>query len=98
MEIITAMLAVLFSVSACASSGEGWGPFTHAAKMGVNNGKQSWAITCKSNGVGYCYQRAGKVCPRGFNEIGSKDHSTGALASQGLFVASSDVVLKVQCK
>ena len=66
--------------------------------MGVNNGKQGWAITCKSNGVGNFYERASNLCPGGLTEIANKGHSARAVAIQGIFIANSNVAVKVEYK
>ena len=91
------LVSLILILSGCASkTGEGFDFNTHAVKMNEINGVSNWVITCRSNGVSYCYKRASAICPDGFEEVSKSKPSV--VAANNMFVtAISDVTIKIQC-
>lgn len=88
---------LLFALVACA-------PAVTARKVRGPDGERDWvAITCKGQ-QGLCIERAGEVCPRGYDIAGERGHDgqrTVVVSEQGTFraaiVPAYDGELLVKC-
>ena len=63
------------------------------------NGKQAYSMKCSGMGrtLEMCYQKAGEVCPGGYNIIG-QDSSTVAVPINGSIMAGPRQNLTIECK
>ena len=63
------------------------------------NGKQAYTMRCSGIGrtLEMCYQKAGEVCPGGYNIIG-QDSSTVAVPINGSIMAAPRQNLTIECK
>lgn len=61
MKKVTLLFLSLFLITACATS----------SKLTLPNGKQGYNIDCSGlyTGINACYEKAGSVCPDGYNII-----------------------------
>ncbi|QWD71584.1 hypothetical protein [Polynucleobacter sp. UB-Raua-W9] len=89
--ITIALLAVLAGVVGCAS--------VAPVKFVGPNGKTAYSMRCSGMGrsMEECYQRAGEVCPSGYNII---DNSSGTVAmmTQGTMIAGVKRDMAIECK
>jgi hypothetical protein len=63
------------------------------------NGRDGYTMRCSGAGrtLEACYQKAGEVCPRGYNVV-SQDASTVAFGSGGNLYAAPQRNLTVECR
>jgi hypothetical protein len=63
------------------------------------NGKQGYSMKCSGMGrtLEACYQKAGEVCPSGYNIV---DRSSGTIGfmNQGTFMMAPQNSLTIECK
>ena len=89
MKLLT--LSLLIMLTACMS-------VTPSQFVGPS-GKTAYSMRCSGMGrsMDACYQKAGEVCPSGYNII-DKSSSTVAFMSQGTFMAAPREQLAIECK
>lgn len=63
------------------------------------NGKQAYTMRCSGMGrtLEMCYQKAGEVCPNGYNIVG-QNSSIVAVPVNGSFMAAPQHNLSIECK
>jgi len=63
------------------------------------NGNQGYSMRCSGMGrtLEMCYQKAGEVCPKGYN-IMRQDNSTVAVPINGSIIAAPQRNLTIECK
>ena len=57
------------------------------------NGRVAYAMDCSDLGIEACYQKAGEVCPNGYDILGQSDN----VASTGKFLVSH-ARLAIECR
>lgn len=83
------------------------GAFALAACAGIQpkpfvgpNGKTAYSMHCSGMGrtLEACYQKAGEICPAGYNIINSTSGTVAVPIYRGGTVAAADYGLAIECK
>lgn len=78
-----ALLLSMVAVAGCASTPE---PFTGP------NGRTAYSLSC--NRLGYCYEKASNLCPKGYDSVGQG--SRFAMLPNGM--AATRTSLTIECR
>jgi hypothetical protein len=85
------LASILLSLSSCAT--------IDPIPLKGPNGNQGYTMRCSGMGrtLEMCYQKAGEVCPNGYNIVG-QDNSTVAVPINGSIIAAPQRNLTIECK
>ena len=81
------LIAAFFALTGCATSTKAQGP----------DGRVAHVIKCEG-GIEYCWQKAGELCPSGYDVLGSNSSAVGVPMSTGGTIVTSQQSLVVSCK
>ena len=90
MKIMIMIASCLFLLSACAS----------ATMISTPSGKPGYSINCSGTAVSVskCYEKAGEVCPYGYNVLASHNNPGTMTNIDGSVIATSDKGMMIECK
>jgi hypothetical protein len=64
------------------------------------NGKAAYSMECSGSGrtLAACYQKAGQLCPAGYNIVGTTSGTVAVPVYGGGILAAPDYGLAIECK